>query len=278
MPTPRPFQEALAALARKSLLPTSLGSAELMGIGAQIRERSLFSAKTTMAEYLSDIYDQVTEIVAGRLDQATARLTLKQSLDSLGYTPDSDKAGTIEDLGSKRRLDLVIRTNTEMAQGYGTMVQGNDPAILDQWPCQELFRAVEKKEPREWLARWRAAGGKVYPGQAPGYPIGAGFSEGRLIARKDDPVWEKISTFGLPYPPFDFGSGMEVRDISRREAEELGVIERGDQVARRELDFNASLQSKPGPMAAPVKSALLASLGDRYEFDGDTLRRKDTAS
>lgn len=272
MPATTPFREAIGYLARKKLLPTALSSRELMGIDAGIRERALFSAKTIYAEYLSDIYDQVASIVAGGLDQATARLTLKQALDRVGYVPEAGKAGTIEDLGSKRRLDLVIRTNTEMAQGFGTMAQGNDPEVLDQWPAQELFRAVEKKEPREWLARWRGAGGKVYPGKAPGYSIGAGFSEGRLIARKDDPVWVGISAFGLPYPPFDFGSGMEVRDISRREAVELGVIQGGDQVASRDLDFNESMQARPGPMADPVKSALLASLGDGYEFDGEVLK------
>jgi hypothetical protein len=29
----------------------------------------------------------------------------------------------------------------------------------------------------------------------------------RMIARKDSPIWEALSRFGTPYPPFDFNSG-----------------------------------------------------------------------
>ena len=49
-----------------------------------------------------------------------------------------------------------------------------------------------------------------------------------MIALKDDPVWTGISAFGNPFPPFDFGSGMGVRNISRKEALELGVLTEND--------------------------------------------------
>ena len=52
-----------------------------------------------------------------------------------------------------------------------------------------------------------------------------------MIALKNDPIWERLGdpkTFddalGNPYPPFAFNSGYDVRDVSRKEAERLGVI------------------------------------------------------
>ena len=62
----------------------------------------------------------------------------------------------------------------------------------------------------EWVFPEHAGG----PGQIHG---------GRMIALKDDPVWLKISDFGHPHPPFAFGSGMDMVDISRVEAVELGL-------------------------------------------------------
>ena len=37
-------------------------------------------------------------------------------------------------------------------------------------------------------------------------------------------IWTTISAFGMPFCPFDLGSGMDVRDVSRNEALELGVM------------------------------------------------------
>ena len=45
-----------------------------------------------------------------------------------------------------------------------------------------------------------------------------------MVALKDDPVWTAISRFGHPYPPFDFGSGMGVEDVSFEDALALGLV------------------------------------------------------
>jgi hypothetical protein len=122
----------------------------------------------------------------------------------------------------------VIKTNTEMAQGQGWWLQGQDAAILDEWPGQELFRAEGRKVPRDWIERWRLAGGQT------GDPIGTGWTitpDGRLIALKNHQIWNELGSSknfsdGLdqPWPPFAFQSGMWVRDISRTETEALGLI------------------------------------------------------
>ena len=55
--------------------------------------------------------------------------------------------------------------------------------------------------------RWTEAGGRIF--------------SGRMIALKNDPVWLRISDFGHPHPPFAFGSGMDMVDISRIDAVRL---------------------------------------------------------
>ncbi len=267
------FKEAQDSLAVKSLLPNGLSSKELSKVAPEVRERAVFSANTMNAEHLQTIADVLKKIVipvqATRsdgspvtqgLDMATARTMLQDSLDSIGYQPGADIAGTMEDLSSDQRLNLILDTNVRMAQGYGDWMQGQDADILDLWPAQELYRAEDRKEPRDWPARWEAAGGTFYEGD-------------RMIAAKDDPIWEKISAFGLPYAPFDYNSGMDLMDIDRDEAESLGVIEKDQTVDPQMRDFNDDLESSGPARDEALKEALLASMGDGYEFDGDTLKR-----
>lgn len=271
-----PFRQAIAARRAKGLLPTSLSSADLDQIGADILERSMFSARTVYASHLQEISDQVSALVDGKTDVATARLALKDSLDSLGYAPSTEDAGTIKDLRSDQRLNLVIKTNTEMAQGYGDWLQGQDS--LDAYPAQELIRAEDRKEKRTWIERWRGAGGQVFPGTSPGLPLEDGFSEGRLIALKNDPIWEQISEFGLPYPPFDYNSGIDVADVSRAEAEEFGLLEPGQEVTPETRGFNDGLAVASPVAEGPLRDALLSSLGDGYEFTADgALAKKEAA-
>ena len=81
----------------------------------------------------------------------------------------------------------------------------------------------------------------------------------RLIARKDDEIWTRISRFGTPWPPFDFRSGMGVRDIRRDEAERLGVLKQDEMVRSLadEYNFNEKLYlSLAGLSKDQVKQAL----------------------
>ena len=67
--------------------------------------------------------------------------------------------------------------------------------------------------------RWEAAGGQ--------------FTNGRMAALKTDPIRAAISRFGDPFPPFDYGSDMGLRDIDREEAEALGLQSLGRSVVSR---------------------------------------------
>lgn len=258
---PIPFGEALAHLRRRQIAPTNLGSAQIERINQDVLRASFFSARTAEG-WLLEAYKQRLERLLNpqqvrRADRVTAdnpegwvteglseaefRTQIKELMRAMDYQPPTGKEGTIQDLSSDQRIELVIRTNAEMAQNYGFWVQGQNPVLLDAFPAQELVRIEDRTEKRSWIQRWRANGGKVYPGTSPGLPIEPGFSEGRLIARKDDPIWRAINRFGNPYPPFDFNSGLGVEDVGHDEAVRLGVIQPGETVQPVDVRFGESL-------------------------------------
>ena len=258
--TPLPFAEALQSTAAKSILPTDFRTRLLAEIAPQLRERAFFSAGVTNADFLEQAKSAIEELAAGTTDRATKRAELKTLLDSLSYNPVPGEEGTLTDLSSDRRLNVILDTNLQMAQGYGTWTQGQDPAVLDQWPAQELIRLIDSEVPRDWPARWAEAGGE--------------FFGGRMIALKNAPIWKDISRFELPYPPFDFNSGMDVQDIDRDEAMQLGLIDRDTEIAPQSRDLNTGLEASPtvGPQ---LQQALLESLnenGIQAHFVGDVLK------
>jgi hypothetical protein len=147
-----------------------------------------------------------------------ARRMLGVMLAQMGYEPPPGKEDTIRDLLSDARLDLIILTAVYLVFSYKRWNGRQYPTYLYDNPCLEFYRAFPRRAMRDWPERWKAAGGRFFPGESP-YP------EGRMIAMKDDPIWTTISAFGLPFPPFDFHSGMDVRDVSRQVAVELGVMQ-----------------------------------------------------
>ncbi len=243
---PIPLNTALASQAVKTVLPTSLRSRMLAQLPLEVRKRSMFSAGVVSADTLQTVDDAILEVLKGDQTEEQARTLLQRLPDLL-----SDK-----ELKSTPRLRLVLETNVDLARGYGTYAQTQDADVLEEFPAWELYRAEDRKEPRDWPARWEEAGGEFYPGTSD-YP------EGRMIALKNDPIWEEISAFDLPYAPFDYNSGMDQRDIDREEAEELGLIDVGDSVTPAKLDFNRGVQASPA-----ARGGLLDALVDYYVNEG----------
>jgi hypothetical protein len=265
--SPIPFKEAIAYLAGKSLLPTAAGSAEIALLDPQIRERAFFSAKVENAVFIAKADRLIGGLVSPASAQGSvpgrkspfnateARAELKKYLASINYTAPDGKAGGLQDLSSDRRLDLIIKMNADMAQGAGQFVVQNNPDLIDDIPCLELVRDEERKEERDWISRWRSAGGKLYGG-------------GRMIARKDDPIWSEISEFGHPYPPFDYNSGMGVESVFRDEAEEMGVIKRSTVVQPQELSFNEGVETA---FPQNISSGLADALKEVFKVVGDKI-------
>lgn len=251
--SPLPFAGALRRFPR-ALLPTALDSAALRQLDAQVRERSFFSARTLMTDVLDTYQKRITEMVSPKQekradrvtptnpegfvtvapDAASVRLQVRELLDGVGYSPDADKAGTVQDLASDARINLVLDYNLTEARAYGHQLQNLDPDFADAYPAQELVRFKSRHEPRDWSALWQSACTEAGDDAA----LAAFRHSGRMAARKDSGVWLAISDFDRPWPPFKYGSGMGLRDVSRSEAMGLGVIDRDSQIAPPRLAFN----------------------------------------
>ena len=233
-PEPIPLKDALGSRVVKAILPTDLNSEMLRTLPKAVRERAMFSAGVQNTDFLTRAAESINRILGGESNPVRERALLRDLAESLG----EDK------LAKDARLDLILDMQTGFSGGYGHWMEGQHPSVLDMWPCSEFFRLEERKEPREWPARWAAAGGKFYPGGDPDYP------EGRMIALKNDPIWEEISAFGLPYPPFDYNSGMDLEDVDHDEAVELGIISEDFLPTPKRMDFNDGLEASLGPLVA----------------------------
>ena len=112
-------------------LPTSLGTADLRQLGANILRQSIFSARMSNATAVQAVREAITGILSGVKGQsadniAEARLKLKYVGQALGYDPASGfpgenaepaEAGSLRDLFSTDRINLVLRTQEMMCQG-----------------------------------------------------------------------------------------------------------------------------------------------------------------
>lgn len=267
MSDPVPFIEALTHLQKKGLLPTSLTSAQLRQIDAAVRRQSIFSAQTTMRAYLGKISATVesiinpqqvlregaTQTVTEGYNPATARAALRSVLQFYGYQPADGEEGSIKDLASDGRLNLVVRTNTQLAQGAGAFIRQNlDQGVVEEYPALELVRYEEREHPRQWsgdeegddkalgsefASRWMQAA------QTANDPDAARVlsDSGRMVALKSSGIWQALGDFedglGNPYPPFAFNSGMWTEEVSRADAVDLGLIDKDESAQPADFDL-----------------------------------------
>lgn len=182
------------------------------------------------------------DIVNEKSDAATVRSQLQSLFDR--FAP-AEIADTIN-------LDFHVKTGTDVAAGAGNFLQGNLAGVVDEYPAWELLRFEARKVPRMWSgdegtddsslmagfeSRWMQAA------QTANDPDAARMleEEGRMIALKSSDIWQALGDFddglGNPYPPFAFNSGMWTQDVSRKECEDLGLLDAGDEVAPMKFDF-----------------------------------------
>ena len=250
-------------LLRKALVGSGLDSRQWNLVQAGFRNRAFFSSRVASVRVLAALREGTEEYARGSTDLSKIRIQMREKLHALGYSPEPGKEGTIHDLFSQARLDVIIKTNVAQARGYMQYLEGTSPGAFAAFPAQEFRRIEHRRHPREdWPQRWAKAGGRLYGG--------------KMIALKDDPVWERLSVFGNPFPPFDWGSGMGVLDVDRKTAIALGLVTddqlRGKVAALRERpapDFNANLQAEiPMRDDSPEAAWLKSEFGDQVKFDG----------
>src|SRR5439155_19352849 len=134
------------------------------------------------------------------------------------------------------------------AAGYREWVRGQEPGAARDFPAWELVKFYPGAEPVNWTEMWRQHEGRLS-------------SSGRMIARKEGAIWQALSAFGLPFPPFDLGSGMRWREISSKEAIELSVISKDQVPGQQERGMNDAAAS-----GAPVNLDFAGAFEGRVAF------------
>ena len=220
----------------KKVLPTGLKSDAIRQFWSEkIREQSLFSARTTSKTYLervkellADYQTSLGETQSGEpISQGLqrTRMLMLEKLNELGLV-ERDAAGNVVEgkmtnLGSTMRLNLIIKTNTQIAHAMQQKMTSQDPLQVVLRPCFELVRNESRKQPRNWWDRWNTAANKVgWQGVVRGTT--------RMIALTTSPIWSELGngfpdSIGTDMPPFWWGSGCGWKTVTRKELTEQGL-------------------------------------------------------
>lgn len=268
-----PLDEAVRKISDKTPIGSILRTDEWASMPMALRERAFFSATIESARLLTVAQDKIRKAVSlqrekvkngeALVDRSSFIADLRKIAIEEGIYVDPAKRGGLQDITSRKRLALIFDINQQQAQEYARWKAEQDPDILDAFPAQELIRLEDRTVPRLWRNRWVAAGGRIF--------------NGRMIAPKSSTIWSNISRFGVPWPPFDFNSGMGLEDIDRAEAEELGVIKPGEIVPPLEIAFNKQLQASVRGFDPRTKQHLKDIFGDQIDITGDVVKWKGHA-
>lgn len=221
------------------LLPTWASSEDIRRWDSRLREQAVLSARTTRSNYLDTLRQNLSRVASRNLKPFQARDILQHTLDSMGYRPQTGfpedagrhgpngetippaRPGSIRDLASSHRINLIMDTSVKQARSMGQIAASENPVFLMANPAWRLTRTGARKKPRgDWKSRWAKAGASC------GW-IGACRED--FVALKDSPIWKAIGdgaggfkdTLGTNFPPFAFGSGMAWVNVGRREWQRL---------------------------------------------------------
>jgi hypothetical protein len=263
---PTPFEEAIAKFGERSPVTSVLKSADWRAVPVELRERAFFSATVENVRFLqlaqTTIMDSITGATAvndrgekyfraGGRAQFIERMQQFAIKSGMGPLDPNDKR-TLKDIRSEGRLALIYDTTVKAAQDYGYWKQGQDPDVLDAFPAQRFIRVHLVKKPRPYH---RAHEGEVH--------------------RKDDlDFWLDMNRdFHVPWGPWGFNSGMDVEDVGRRVAEQLGLVRRDEDfttaTARAktpEKSFNSRLQASTQGLNPKLVNFLKLAFGNQAKI------------
>lgn len=276
--TSTPLRAAIEKLGAKTPVASVLRSAEWADMPVALRERAQFSAGVESVRFLQEVQDKLMNVVSLQREKVARgeafvtrdsfiadlrQVAREEGIGGPGPRLSSEgrpTAGALTDVQSSARLGLIYDMQVAQARGYAYWKIRQDPDVLDASPAQELIRVESRRMPRDWRTRWIAAGGELVSG-------------GRMVALKTDPIWVNISAFGTPWPPFDWGSGMGLRDVSRKEAVMHGLIEATERIEPSDAEFNDSLAAgvDVANIAEPFIAALKKIFGSKITVTGNKL-------
>lgn len=169
-----------------------------------VREAMVWSLAKLLQPVLDDAKKIVARMVKDELQLPYARQELKRLFigKNIFKNPFTEN---FDDLG------IVLEVNSQLRREWQKFENERETPqdVLNFYPAWELFQIYNSDFQRDWKFVWEMSGGKIF--------------NGKMVARKDDPVWLEISDFGFPFPPFSFDLGMYVREIDVTGCKTLGI-------------------------------------------------------
>jgi hypothetical protein len=157
------------------------------------------------------LVELLEQVSSNKLYDYRAHDLFRKFLFDFGCKPQPQELNTSDDLTNWKRIKLIFKTNISLRIGHRRWKSYQEQENIDLYPARELIRCADAQFKRNWKQRWLESGGRL-------------FGE-RMVALWNDPVWEHISAFGLPYPPFDLEDDMGDQSVERQEAISLGLLE-----------------------------------------------------
>lgn len=268
-------KDGIALLGAKTVVASGMDSHDWhFRVPTAFRLRSFWSATVQDARFLQGMKDFLMDFLQENREEVTlpdgsrstalkvgskAQFIQKARewalANGLDQAIDPKDRGTIKDITSEQRLGLIFEVQTQTAWNYTRWMQGQSPAILNEYPADEFVRVVEVKQERPLHTQ----------------------NEGTIRLKTDLDFWLQMNSpniggFGVPWGPWGFNSGMGVRDVDRDRAEKLGLIGPKDVLKPIHKDFNERLEAGTKNLDPEILAWLKAQLGDLAEVEGNSIR------
>ena len=247
MMPPNDIARQIAALQKAGKLPSGLSQAQTSKLAKALERYSGQVSEKVLGGVLDDFQKKIAA-AASVTDPATQRSLIAD----LGRHVDEDIAD---------RIRFALKISHEVASGAGQYLNQNlSPEAVDEYPALEFTRLFDRDLPRgekrgpkgaivedpddAWPARWAAAGDAIEDADD-WLPWEGDAQTGRGVALKSSRIWQALGdgeggytdTLGNPFPPFAFNSGFRTFDVNRAEAEELGLLDKGEPAKPAKIDF-----------------------------------------
>lgn len=244
-------------IANKVPVPGEMLTRDWARVRVEVRERAIFMAGVARLEVLQLARDVARREAAGELSRLESRRELREGLARLGYVPPPGTGGTIKDVRTARRMNVMLDTQLGLAQGQAAYAK--QWAARVAYPYRQMIRVERRKRERNWQARW---------GDVAGVDAEGVIDVEKMIAPLGHPVWVALSRFGQPWPIFDFGSGMGVRSVGAREAKAAGLpVPVPESAQGMERGLNEGLAAVPEVREERLRAMLITDLKGTAEWD-----------
>ncbi|MFI3243063.1 MAG: hypothetical protein R3Y56_02275 [Akkermansia sp.] len=253
-------------LRAKTPLPIALSSMDWDIIHAGIKRQAIFTAMVDELSIIQSCRELAAQVLAGQLSKTEARQIMNQILAKLDYMPaDPHAIGTIGDLATVGRQNLILETNTRLAASAAENAAMRGSTA---YPAKRLVRLGERTMKRDWPSRWRVAYGSVG---------GKGACLTDMVALSESPIWAELSRFRTNAAPLDYNSGMGFEYVDYEEADRLGLIndevlaDIDEQAKPPATPPDANLQATLTNLSSDLKEAVKKLLGQAIAFQDDDI-------